>query len=331
LEALVEEIHRESVIIDAHCDTVHKFLLSKNQYNFNIRNDTGHVDLPRLKESGIKVQVFALYIEPQYNPERSLKRCLELYDILIKTFNNSNNKIVIVTSAAEMEEALKQNKLAAFLSIEGGEALEGSLSVLRVLYRLGVRFLTLTWNHRNQIADGTGEGITGGGLTRFGRKVIKEMNHLGMVIDVSHLSERGFWDVLDLSEKPVIASHSNARSLCSHSRNFSDRQIKALAEKGGIIGINYCPPFVGEEADISYLVNHIDHIVGLVGINHIGLGSDFDGIDTTIAGLEDVSKLPNLTYELFKKGYTKAEIKKILGENFFNFFYKILTCNGGTI
>ncbi|PKM82104.1 MAG: peptidase [Firmicutes bacterium HGW-Firmicutes-13] len=318
------------MIADAHCDTVHRFFLPSDEYDFKNRNDSGHIDLPRLKEGGIKVQVFALYIEPEYNPDRSLKRCLILYDQLIRTLQDCREEIELVRSSDEMEDALKKDKIAAFISIEGGEALEGSLAVLRVLYSLGIRFLTLTWNHRNQIADGVGEKETGGGLTRFGREVIKEMNRLEMVIDVSHLSEAGFWEVMELSESPVIASHSNAAALCSHPRNLKDEQIKALADKGGLIGINFYPPFVGsQKADIPFLLDHIDHMVNLVGIDYIGLGSDFDGIKETLVGLEDVSKLPNLTHELITRGYNDKDIKKIYGENFLNFIKKNLKAAGG--
>lgn len=322
---LIEDFHKKAVIADTHCDTVHRMFLPSDEYNFKNRNHSGHIDLPRLKEGGVKVQVFALYIEPEYNPDRSLKRCLILYDQLVRTLKNCQEEIELVRGYEEMADVLKKNKIAAFISIEGGEALEGSLAILRVLYSLGIRFLTLTWNFRNQIADGAAENKTGGGLTRFGREVIREMNRLGMIVDVSHLSEAGFWDVMELSESPVIASHSNAAALCSHRRNLKDEQIKSLADKGGLIGINFYPLFVSRnKPDIPALLDHIDYIVNLVGIDYICLGSDFDGIRETVTGLEDVSKLPNLTYQLMKRGYNDKDIKKIYGDNFLKFVRKNL-------
>lgn len=325
MKEIAEEIHKNSIIIDGHCDTVHNFLNPARKYSFHKKNSRGHVDLPRLKEGGVKVQVFAIYVESKYNPWRSLERCLELYDYFLRNMEDNQEEIELAHSLKEIYSIYQKGKIAAFLSVEGGEVLQGRLEVLRVLYRLGIRILTLTWNHRNQLGDGVYEKVTGGGLTRFGRKVVKEMNRLGMIIDVSHLSEPGFWDVLEFSEYPVMASHSNAAALCPHPRNLSDRQLKALGEKGGMVGVNFCPSFVSDEnPKLKVLLDHIDHIVNLIGIEHVGIGSDFDGIDQAVEGLEDISKITNITSGLINRGYGERDIKKIWGENYLDLFKKTL-------
>jgi len=217
--------------------------------------------------------------------------------------------------------------LPHILSIEGGEALEGDLGVLRVLHRLGVRLLTLTWNQRNQIADGVGESRTGSGLTEFGLKVIDEMNDLRMLIDVSHLSETGFWDVIKRSKAPIVASHSNCYALCPHLRNLKDEQIKALADKGGVIGITFVPNFLTQEkrkTTVKDVVKHIDYLVEKVGVDCVGLGSDFDGTGALPLGLEGVDKIPNITEELLNRGHKEKDIKKILGENFLRVFKDVI-------
>ena len=205
--------------------------------------------------------------------------------------------------------------------------MEGDLGVLRVLYRLGVRLITLTWNQRNQIADGIGESRTGSGLTEFGLKVIDEMNDLGMLIDVSHLSETGFWDVIKRSKTPIIASHSNCYALCSHLRNLKDEQIKALTDKDGVVGISFVPNFLTQErrkTTVKDVVTHIDYLVEKAGINYVGLGSDFDGTGGLPLGLEGVEKMPNITAELLNRGYKEGEIEKILGGNFLRVFKKVV-------
>ncbi|UNC93830.1 dipeptidase [Candidatus Contubernalis alkalaceticus] len=313
------------MIADCHCDSVYNLLLPIEQYDFCKRNERGHVDIPRFKETGMNIQVFALFVEQLYHPDRSLKRCLQLYELLMSAFDNNNLEIELATSQGEIDNILNHNKIAALLAVEGGECLEGSLDILRLLYRLGVRILTLTWNHRNQLADGVMESQSGGGLTTFGREVVKEMNSLKMIIDVSHLSEGGFWDVIELSECPVIASHSNANSVFPHVRNLKEEQIKALAQKGGIMGINFYPGFIGSNnPGIHSIIDHIDYLTNLVGIDYLCLGGDFDGIDETPEGLEDVSCLNNLTSQLLIRGYEKRDVEKIMGENFYNFFQKNL-------
>ncbi|GAF73534.1 unnamed protein product, partial [marine sediment metagenome] len=213
-----KQIHQKVIVFDGHCDTIlevmnHKRTLEK-------KSTTGHLDIPRMKEGGIDVQFFAVFIEDIYKPNRSLKRTLQLIDCFYREIEKNQDDISLVTNYNQIKKVNRAGKIAAILSIEGGEALEGDLGVLRVLYKLGVRLLTLTWNQRNQIADGIGESRTGSGLTEFGLKVIDEMNDLRMLIDVSHLSETGFWDVVKRSKTPIVASHSNCYALCPHLRNL---------------------------------------------------------------------------------------------------------------
>jgi len=310
-----KQIHRKAIVFDGHCDTIlevmnHKRTLEK-------KSTTGHLDIPRMKEGGIDVQFFAVFIEDIYKPDRSLKRTLQLIE----------DDISLVTNYDQLKEVNRAGKIAAILSIEGGEALEGDLGVLRVLYRLGVRLLTLTWNQRNQIADGIGESRTGSGLTEFGLKVIDEMNRLGMLIDVSHLSETCFWDVIKRSKAPIVASHSNCYNLCPHPRNLKDEQIKAIADKGGVIGITFVPNFLTQEkrkTTVKDVVKHINYLVEKVGVDCVGLGSDFDGTGGLPLGLEGVDKISNITEGLLGRGYEEREIEKILGGNFLRVFKEVV-------
>lgn len=183
----------------------------------------------------------------------------------------------------------------------------------------------MTWNGRNELADGVGESETEGGLTRFGRAVVQEMNRLGMVVDASHLSEAGFWDVLEVSNQPVITSHANSRCICNHRRNLTDEQIRALAARGGVIGLTFYPDFIHpDQPSLEKLLDHMDHIISLAGVDCIGLGSDFDGIDQVTSGLEDISRLPAITEGRWRRGYREEEIAKILGGNFLRVLQQVL-------
>lgn len=316
------EIHAASLVIDAHADTV---LDMGRGRPLGRRSRRGHVDIPRLHQGGVDAQIFAHFIEPEHKPDRALPRFLEQLDVFLTQVEDNADTIQVATTAAEIEAARDAGKIAAIIGIEGGEALAGRLAVLRIFHRLGVRLIGLTWNERNDLADGAGEGGTGGGLSRLGVAVVAEMNRLGMAVDVSHLSDGGFWHVMEVSEAPVVASHSNCRRLCPHPRNLDDDQIRALAENGGVMGINFYPPFLVRRgrAALTDVLDHIDHAVQLVGPEHVGLGSDFDGIDMVPAGLEDVTKMPALTDGLVRRGYDKHSISLILGGNFLRVFRQI--------
>lgn len=302
------------IIVDAHCDTLTKIM----ETNESINKNTCHSDLNRMSAYDGYVQFFAAFIEPHFSGAYAIKRAIEIIDTFYLEQEKHSQKLTLCTNYSEIENALSERKIAGILSIEGGEALNGSLSALRMFYKLGVRSLCLTWNHRNEIADGNAEDITGGGLTNFGRSVVVEMNSLGMLVDVSHISERGFWDVLEVTDSPIIASHSNAKAICNHKRNLTDDQVFALVKNKGVIGINFYPPFLtkAKTAGLTDIINHIEHIVGLVGCDNIGIGADFDGIMVTpsdVCGVQDIEKLLN---ELAVLNYTDSDIKKIAGENF---------------
>jgi membrane dipeptidase len=317
-----QRLHSESIVVDAHCDTLTAML--EQQRRLGDSSGKGHLDLFRLKTGGIKVQFFAAFIAPQFK-HIAFRRALELINLYYREIKANNKNIVHIESLAGIYDALGAGKIAAVLSVEGGEALECRLDALRMLYHLGVRSLTLTWNNRNDLGDGVLAGKTGGGLTSFGLAVVKELNRLGMLVDVSHLSEKGFWDVLQYSEHPVMASHSNCQALCAHSRNLSDQQIEALARKGGVMGITYVPDFLGgKESSVDKILDHIDHAVLVGGVNCVGLGSDFDGIVHPPSGLEDCSKIYVITKGLIERGYHYSTVKKILGENFLRIIKQVL-------
>lgn len=302
------------IILDAHCDTITKIM----ETGGNLKKNEGHVDLDRLQEYPGFIQFFAAFIEPIYNQAYSMKRAVQIIDRLYREIEAFNGQIELCLNYKDIENALSSKKIAAILSIEGGEALQGELSALRIFYRLGVRSICLTWNHRNEIADGVGDAVSGGGLTSFGREVIREMNSLGMMIDVSHLSEKGFWDVIEASKSPIIASHSNSREICSHKRNLWDDQMLALKKNGGVMGINLCPAFLNDsgKACLEDIIKHIEYAAALIGCEHIGLGADFDGIDQTpedISGVQDIGKVLDA---LARLNYSQEDISKIAGANF---------------
>ena len=320
-----EKIHRKAIVIDGHCDTI--LNIANKKVQIEKRNKKGHLDIPRLQEGGVDIQVFAFFIESIYKPDRAVKRTLQLFDIFSRELKKNEERLSLITGTSQIKKTIRAGKIGVILSIEGGEALEGDLGILRVLYQLGIRLITLTWNQRNQIADGAAEQRTKSGLTEFGVKVIMEMNRLGMLIDISHLSEAGFWDVIKLSEQAVIASHSNCYSLCPHARNLKDDQIKAISDKGGIICVTFVPDFLtkgNRKASLEDVLNHIDYLVKIGGINCVGLGSDFDGTRALPLNLEGVDKIPNITIGLLRRGYKEKEIFKILGGNFLRIFKKIV-------
>ena len=331
---LLEEakaIHKESIIIDAHCDTILHAAPRIGAYRWKQRSiiersDEGHIDLPRLLEGGVTCQFFAIYVDAVYKPVKATARALELMTVLYEEVEKSNGRMTIIDKSEDIINAKKEGKVAVLISFEGGEPIQFNPIILRMFYKLGLRELSFTWNERNMLADGVGEGRAKSGITEIGMKALDEMKRLGIILDVSHLSETGFWDVVNNYDQTIIASHSNAKAICDHRRNLTDEQLKALAEKGGVTGMNFAPFFIVKngKATVDDLIKHIDHIVNLVGIDHVGLGSDFDGIPSTPIGLEDVSRLPNLTAKLLEKGYSKNDIKKILGENFLRVIKKVV-------
>jgi len=281
-----------------------------------VRSSLGHIDLPRLKEGGVDCQVFAISSVRDRTRPYALRTAMEMIDIFYSECAAHLDAITPVTTHREIVEAAAGGKIAAMLSIEGADIIEGKVGLLRVFHRLGVRMVGLVHSLRNELADGVADGRTGGGLSELGVEVIEELDRLGMLIDISHLSDAGFWDLIEVAKGPVMASHSNARAVCDHPRNMMDDMIRAMADRGGVMGMNFAPGFIHPtQATVQGVVDHIDYIVSIVGPNHIGLGSDFDGIPYTPEGLEDVTRMPNITAELLKRDYSEEDIKKILGEN----------------
>ncbi len=309
------------LIIDAHCDTA----LSVYEQGAELYRNSFHLDIERLLQSGERVQFFAAFSDPVKFRDNALARVLSIIDEVYRAQEQHEKQFAVCTNAQEIGRAIREGKVAALLSVEGGECLNGELSILRQLYRLGVRSILLTWNYRNLLADGA-EVEHGGGLTGFGKQVVAEMNRLGMIIDVSHLCEASFHDVISLASKPVIASHSNARAICDNVRNLNDSQLKAIAANGGVVGINFYPRFLNntDQAGLDDVVKHIEHICSITGENHIGIGADFDGIECTPEGLEGTQCIPALFERLEQLNYSTGLLEKIAGLNFMRVIKQIL-------
>lgn len=295
-------------ICDCHCDTLTE-LYNKNA---SLYENEQHFDIKRQIALGGGLR-YTLCLLDKYNQE-------------IKKLHENGIDVLQVRTAEDAGNVLK-HKAATLLAIEEGGAIDGSLEALRCLYELGVRAMTLTWSNRNDIADGINEEATGSGLTLFGKQVVAEMNRLGMLVDVSHISTAGFWSVIETSTKPIIATHSNAKSLCSHPRNLNDEQIKALAQNGGLAGITFAGQFLEEDwrnACIESVYKHIDYMLNLIGNDdHIGFGSDFDGISHppyNIQGVQDYKPL----IEYLSKYYSDETINKITHQNVINLLQKVL-------
>jgi membrane dipeptidase len=315
-------LHRDSIVFDAHCDTLLAVLAGERE--LAERSSQGHIDLPRLLEAGVTAQVFALFIEDKYLPAGAARQTLRLLDTFYGELADHAAQLMLALQAKDIEQAKEEHKVAAVIGFEGAEALEGDLALLRVFHRLGLRLLTIAWSRRNQAADGVAEARTGGGLTNFGRQLVEECNRLGIILDISHLAPAGVSDVLAASAAPVIASHSNAYALCPHARNLTDEQLAAVARTGGVVGVTFVPAFIHEDeerASLDRLLDHIDHIVDVAGIDHVGLGSDFDGFGPAAPqGLEDVTCMPGITARLVQRGYGADDVRRILGLNFLRVF-----------
>jgi len=309
------------LIVDAHCDTA----LSVFESKADLYENNFHVDLKRLLSTGQRVQFFAAFVEPRSHMNNVLTNVLSIIDVVYEAQEKYSDKIAVCKNSSDIENAVAGGKVAALLSIEGGECLNGELSVLRQLYRLGVRSMLLAWNYRNLLADGSSEKH-GAGLSDFGRQVVAEMNRLGMIIDVSHLCEASFEDVLSLTQQPIIASHSNAKAICDHDRNLSDEQLLAVKKNGGVVGINFYPYFLtnSDKAGIDDIIRHIEHICSVTGEDHIGIGADYDGIECTPDGLSGAECLPALFDRMLQLNYSSTFIEKFAGQNFMRVIKQIL-------
>lgn len=308
------QVHSKAFVVDGHADTILK--LVEDHRSLGERGEKGAVDLPRLQEGGVDLQFFAFWVDKVFKPTGALKRTLFLFDAFDRELQRNEQKMRLIKSFRDIEMAGAAGKVGALFSIEGGEAIEGDLSLLRVLFKLGFRSMGLTHNDRNQLGDGAGEA-NAGGLTELGFQAIEEMNRLGMVVDLAHLSDKGFYDALEISKRPLIVSHACCRTIRDDKRNLSDTQIHALAKRDGLVGVAFISRFLAANpATIDDVVNHISHIARLVGVEHVGLGSDFDGTTPLPKGLEDVTRLPGITRLLLERGFSDDDVVKILGGNY---------------
>lgn len=321
----LEQLHRESIILDTHCDTLGRVL--EGQRRLGERSELGQFDLPRALEGGLTAEVMATF----FNDDRvgtGARQSLQFIDVFYQELEAFSDLASIALTGNDIRKAKQEGKVALMLSMEGAEGLEGDLRVLRTCYHLGLRALGLTWNRRNEAADGIGELQTNSGLTNFGRALVKECNRLGILLDLSHLNPAGVKDVLELSEAPVVATHANAYAVHPHPRNLTDVQLEKIAATGGVVGVVPVPPFLGtydEHAPLEPLFEHLEHMLSVIGEDHVGLGLDFDGVgEKRTEGIEDVTKLPNLTKGLLERGHQPELIQKILGGNFLRVFDAVL-------
>ncbi|WP_276352423.1 dipeptidase [Cohnella caldifontis] len=307
-------------IVDFHADVICKMLVHPG-LSLLKPDDRLDVTVQRLKEGGVALQVFPLFLPDSVpaDPE-SLFRGIELYDSGVL----AHPDLMPILRVSDLDAARSSGRIGALLSLEGVDGLQGKLWALRLLHRMGLRLLGPTWNHANWACDGAMEP-RGGGLTGAGRQLVRECESLGILIDVSHLSERGFWDLADLAARPFFASHSNARAVTSHPRNLTDDQIRALIAVDGLIGVTFVPWFLAnrEPASIADILRHVEHICSLGGAAHLAFGSDFDGIDRHPSGLAHPGQYPNLA-EALSKRYPDAAVRGFLEGNAYRFLRKNL-------
>lgn len=299
-------------LIDLHCDTFLRCVDSEGKIKLG-RNDLC-IDVQKLRKAGSLAQFFAMYVDLAKDAQ-PLDRCLDMVDCFYNEIKENSKHIAFAGNISDMEKNSAEGKVSAFLAVEEGEAIEGKLSNLRNLYRLGVRLITLTWNYPNCIGYPNAEWVyKDKGLTPFGEEVVAEMNRLGMIIDVSHLSDKGFYDVARLSEKPFVASHSNAREVEGHARNLTDDMLVVLAEKGGVTGINFEPSFLGGEGTLEAMAKHISHMKNVAGIDVIAIGTDFDGT-SHLTAIKNIGDMGLLCDALSKSGFSSEDIDKIMYKN----------------
>lgn len=319
-------------LVDMHCDTISCIWNRRREgKDCSLRRNDLHIDLEKLKQGGYLLQNFAMFVFLR-NEVDPLVNVLELIDEYYRQLAQNRDLIAPVYAYADIERNARDGKLSALLTVEEGGVVKGSPEVLRNLYRLGVRMMTLTWNFenglgypgttaRNEVCPAGGEY----GLKPAGIEIVREMNRLGMIVDVSHLGDDGFWDVVKYSESPFVASHSNARAVCGHTRNLTDDMIRALSDRGGVMGINFCGDFLNPDGSsrVKDMVRHIRHIKQVGGIGCIGLGTDYDGIDGELE-LADASYMSKLTDALKQAGFHESEIDAILGGNVLRLYRDIL-------
>lgn len=337
LRELSAQVHRTAIVVDTHNDITSP--ITDDGFDMGARDKSGktQTDIPRMKDGGLDAVFFSIYVAAKYARNGgSAQRARKMIDDVNQQVRRYPESLEMAYTVADIRRIHKSGKIAALMGIEGGHAIEDSLPALRKFYGLGVRYMTLTHTNTNNWADSAG-GISApaekrhGGLSGFGKEVVREMNRLGMMVDISHVSDETFWDCIEVSQAPLIASHSSSRALTNVSRNLTDNMLKAMAKKGGVVMVNFYNGFINTEyaktgmpgptkaaqtATLAMLMQHFEHIIKVAGIDHVGIGSDFDGVDGLLpTGMEDVTKLPTITFELLKRGYSENDVKKVLGEN----------------
>jgi len=371
-------IHQSAIIIDTHADTPQRFLDENFDLGQNTPVSDGHIDLGKIKQGNLGAEFFSIWVEPEFKGQYA-RRAMDLIDSVYQQAARHPDKMTMAFTADDIIHAHEQHKFAALMGIEGGHAIENDIRLLRDFYRLGVRYMTLTWSNTNEWADSSGDVQDPNvkhhnGMTDLGKDVVREMNRLGMIVDISHVSDATFYQALQASQAPVIASHSSARELTNQPRNMTDDMLRAMTNNGGVVMVNFYSAFIDENyrkassdpekikqrdaeveaykkahphpdgSPITYeetvaiekkwaaqfprpplksLIDHIDHVAKVAGIDHVGLGSDFDGVTSLPEGIDSVADLPKITQALYDRGYTREQILKILGGNFLRVMHEV--------
>jgi len=370
-------VHDSAIVIDTHADTPQRFVDENFDIGNTDPNDYGHISLDKARAGNLGAEFFSIWVDPETNQGHFAKRTLDLIDSVYEQAAHHPDRMMMAYSVADIERAHKQKKLAALMGIEGGHSIENDMRLLRDFYRLGVRYMTLTWSNTNEWADSSGDVNDPkvehhNGLTDFGKQVVLEMNRVGMIVDISHVSDKTFWDAIATTKAPVIASHSSARALVNAPRNMTDEMLRAVAKNGGVVDVNFfagfddqkywdtsqaqqdaqkaaiherleqmkaegkTPTYLDEDRlqreymakiprpPFKVLIDQIDHIAKVTGVDHVGLGSDFDGVSgATPEGMNSAADLPKITQGLLDRGYSAEDIHKILGGNVLRVFTEV--------
>ncbi len=377
VSARAHAIHDSAIVVDTHADTPQRFLDQGFDIGSTDPNDVGHLSIDKARRGNLGAEFFSIWVDPETNQGHFAQHTFDLIDSVYEQAAHHPDRMMMAFSVADIERVHREHKLAALMGIEGGHSIENDMHLLRDYYRLGVRYMTLSWSNTNEWADSSGDINDAkvqhhNGLTDFGKQVVLEMNRLGMMVDISHVADKTFWDAIATTKAPVIASHSSARALVNHPRNMTDDMLRAVARNGGVVQVNFFSGFLDEDfrkameaqskdqaagiqkyvdslkaqgKPVNYveidrierewmakiprppfkaLIDHIDHIANVAGVDHVGLGSDFDGVSgATPQGMDSAADLPKITQALLDRGYGPEDIKKILGGNLLRVFRQV--------